>query len=61
MYRQCMRCDSKNLATLDGNKQVCVECGWHTDNMTMLEVARVILKYYDECEERQDGQKGFTW
>lgn len=52
MYEQCMRCDSKNLAILDGNKQVCVECGWHTDNMSMLEVARVILKYYDECEER---------
>lgn len=31
MYEQCMRCDSLNLATLGGNKQVCVECGWHTD------------------------------
>ena len=47
-----MRCESKNLATLGSGKQVCVECGWHTDNMSMLEVARVILKYYDECEEK---------
>lgn len=52
MYEQCMRCESKNLATLGFGKQVCVECGWHTDNMTMLEAARVILKYYDECEEK---------
>lgn len=52
MFQQCMRCDSKNLATLGSGKQVCVECGWHTDNMSMLEVARVILKYYDECEEK---------
>lgn len=52
MFQQCMRCDSKNLATLGFGKQVCVECGWHTDNMSMLEVARVILKYYDECEEK---------
>lgn len=52
MYEQCIRCESKNLATLGFGKQVCVECGWHTDNMTMLEVARVILKYYDECEEK---------
>ena len=52
MFQQCMRCDSKNLATLGFGKQVCVECGWHTDNMSMLEVARVILKYYDEIEEK---------
>lgn len=52
MFQQCMRCDSKNLATLGSGKQVCVECGWHTDNMSMLEVARVILKYYDEIEEK---------
>ena len=52
MFEQCMRCESKNLATLGGEKQVCVECGWHTDNVTMQEVARVILKYYDECEEK---------
>ena len=53
MYKQCMRCDSKNLATLGGEKQVCLECGWHSDNMSLIEAARVILKYYeDECEER---------
>ena len=52
MFPHCMRCESKNLATLGFGKQVCVECGWHTDNMSMLEVARVILKYYDECENK---------
>ena len=36
-----------------GEKQVCLDCGWHSDNMSLVEAARVILKYYeDECEER---------
>ena len=53
MYKQCMRCDSKNLATLGGEKQVCLEYGQHSDNMSLIEAARVILKCYeDECEER---------
>lgn len=45
-----MRCDSKNLATLGGEKQ---DCGWHSANMSKQEAISVILKYYeDECEER---------
>lgn len=53
MFEKCMRCDSKNLATLGGEKQVCVDCGWHSANMSKQEAISVILKYYeDECEER---------
>ena len=40
MYQQCMRCDSKNLATLCGEKQVCLDCGWHSYNMSLIEAAR---------------------
>lgn len=53
MRENCKNCQSENLAILGGEKQVCLDCGWRSDNMSLVEAARVILKYYeDECEER---------
>lgn len=50
MYQKCMRCGSKNLASLRFGAQVCLDCHWHTDLMTEEDVKRVIEKYDEECE-----------